>query len=192
MAKRPRYQRKSDALLHGNSDPWDIRCDMAVAPFDEKAREMEKKWGIDRLPGLVPVEMAERYGSALAKLNAAIAANSPEETAARAAVCIRGLDAMDRAATEAGAQPADPDVWEFDLDGWRVGIYRDGREWQAAQEARPDLALFNLREVAVALQAMRDSAGLLEAAKRIPGAQVTAVRKHNPHTGEIVDDEINF
>jgi hypothetical protein len=40
---------------------------------------MDKKWGVDRLVELVSPDMAERYGAAMAKLNAAIDARDPEQ-----------------------------------------------------------------------------------------------------------------
>jgi hypothetical protein len=70
--KRPTRQRKSDRMLHSGVTQEEIQCDYALAPFDHMAHSLDLKWGVDRLVELVSPDMAERYGSAMAKLNAAI------------------------------------------------------------------------------------------------------------------------
>ena len=75
MAKqvgRPKRQKKADRLLHSGQSQNQVMCDFALAPLDRLAIEMDRKWGIDVLPELVSVEMAQKYGSAMAKLNAAM------------------------------------------------------------------------------------------------------------------------
>lgn len=177
--KRPRRQRKGDRLMSPDARQDEIRCDYALAPFDRAARAMEEKWGIDRLPGLVPPEMAERYGSAIAKLNAAINASNPEDVAARAAVCIRGLDAMDKAATEAGHEPATGDFWEYDLDGFRFAVLHDKAEWQTAHEKRPDLQFYSRREVAMALKAYANTVPLEAVKRHFPGSEINSLPQSN-------------
>lgn len=199
MAKRPKFQRKADPLFFGGAKPREIACDYALAPFDRRAREMDRRWGVDRLPGLVPSDMAAKYGSALGKLNAAIDAQDVAEIQRRADVCIRGMVAMDKAATDAGHKPAEPQVIEYDLDGWIFGIMPDDRTWQTEQAARPDLRMYTMREVGLALKALEDSGGLFAAAKAIPGAEVVRI---GPHGGseetvekpepKVYDDDIPF
>lgn len=156
--KRPgaNRARKSDRLLCPGSNPDEIRCDYACAPFDRVAREMEIKWGIDRLPELVSPETAERFGSAMAKMNAAHDANDPAQTAHRVTVAIKGLNFMDAEAERMGAPKASTEVWQFDLNGWVVGIHRDVADWPAVRAAHPHLHdTFSLREAAVALRDLR-------------------------------------
>lgn len=131
--------------------------DYALAPMDRLALEMDRKWGIDMLPELVSVETAQRYGSAMAKLNAAIDANDPAETKTRAEVVMRGLKAMDAEAEASGASRASTEVWETELNGAKYGVMKDGRSWQTIQDQRPDMKLVTLREVAVALEAWSES-----------------------------------
>jgi hypothetical protein len=76
----------------------------ALAPLDRLATSLERKWGgVDRLASLVSPEMAAKFGSAQDKLNLAIRMNDPDEVAKRASVMVRGWQALDKAATEAGA-----------------------------------------------------------------------------------------
>ena len=189
--RKPRRQKKSDRLLHSGQTQSQIMSDYALAPFDRAAREMDAKWGIDTLVELVSAETAAKYGSAMAKLNAAIDEDDPAVVAARAQVCIRGMDAMDAEATAAGAQRASTDVWEVELDdGQRYGVMKDGRSWQAIKAQRPDLTLVTLREVACALEMWRGSvAGGFERSIKESfgkGSEVVAFRK------KATDDEIPF
>ena len=152
---------------------------------------MDAKWGIDVLVELVSAETAAKYGSAMAKLNAAIDEGDPAVVAARAQVCIRGMDAMDAEATAAGAQRASMDVWEVELDDGQIyGVMKDGRSWQAITAQRPDLTLATLREVACALEMWRGSvAGEFERSIKESfgkGSEVVAFRK------KATDDEIPF
>lgn len=192
MAKRPakpKRQKKSDRLLYSGISKEEMMSDMAVAPMDRLAEQMDTVWGIDRLPELVTPATAAKYGSAMAKLNAALAANDPAEVQLRAEVVMRGLHAMDAEAKQLGAQPASTEVWEVELDGETIGIMRDARGWKAIQAQRPELRLVTLREVAVALQAWSQT---------VPAAAEAAIKESFGDGAEVIgfkrskdlDDEI--
>lgn len=179
MAKKPtrqKRQKKSDRLLYSGISKEEMACDMAVAPMDRLAEHFDTIWGIDRLPELVSPETAAKYGSAMAKLNAALASNDPAEVQLRTEVVMRGLHAMDAEAKRLGAQPASTDVWEVELNGQIVGIMRDARAWKAIKAQRPDLRTVTLREVAVALEFYDQSVAgkATEAVKEAFGDQAEA------------------
>lgn len=182
MTVRPApARRRPDPLTSPADTPLEIAMDHAIAPFDRACREADRKWGIDRLPELVSTDLAARYGRAVAALNTALEAQDAAGVAATAQNCIKGLVALDQAAEAAGAPKADPQVWEYDLDGWRFGVLRDDREWPALKEQRPDLQFFTMREVAQALKAYRlDSAGMKALRDVIPEARVKAIRTKPP------------
>jgi len=187
--KRPTRQRKADRVLHSGVTQEEIRCDYAVAPFDHMAHAMDRKWGVDRLVELVPPEMAERYGAAMAKLNAAIDAADPEQVSLRAGVCMRGMAAMDQAATEAGAEPASQDVWLVQADGREFGLLRDARAWQSVQEKHPGVRLISEREMVLAIEMyQRSLAGqMVQAVKdSFPQADVIKIPNDN------LEDELPF
>jgi len=188
--EKPKRQKKSDRILHSGQTQNQIMTDYAVAPFDRKAEEMDEKWGIDRLVELVSAETAAKYGSAMAKFNDAIDAGDPSVTAARAQVCIRGMEAMDAEATAAGAERASMDVWEVEVAGELYGVMRDARSWQAIKAQRPEMTLVSLREVALALKYWRGSiAGEFERSVKESfgdGAEVVAITNRN------LEDEIPF
>jgi hypothetical protein len=155
--KRPTRQRKADRMIHAGISQEEIQCDYALGPFDRMAFDMDKKWGVDMLVELVSPETAQKYGSAMAKLNAAIDAQDPAMVAARAAVCMRGMQAMDAEATAAGKQPASDDVWILAFNGKQVGLLKNGRAWQRVQAAHPNLQLVTENDVILALEALEAS-----------------------------------
>lgn len=188
---KPVRKKKHDRLTHGDAEKNELRCDMAVAPFDGAARAMDEKWGIDRLPELVSPATAEKYGTALEMLNEAIKANDPARVAKVAAMCVRGMNAMDAEATASGAEPASAEVWEIEHQGHKIGIMQDGRNWAAIKKARPDLALYSLHEVAVALA--RLNIGVVSKIKEMaPGAEISEVRELPEAFWKRGGDEITF
>lgn len=183
---------KFDRLLNPGASATELRCDYAVAPFDRVALDMERLWGIDRLPELVGPVMAERFGRAMAHLNDCMNAEDAEATAAAAANCIKGLHAMDAEARRLGHVPVTPDVWFIEVDGKRVGLIRDVSEWPPVAAAHPGVTLYTMREVAIALEAHKNALPTIAAVKAsFPGAQIAAVRQRSD-TEEYLDDQIPF
>jgi hypothetical protein len=187
MAQRPTRQKKDDRILHKGATANEIKADLSLAPFDKAVREMDKRWGIDRLPELVSVESAAKWGKAMAGLNAAIDAQDPDKVKFWVEICLRGLTAMDAEAVSLGRPVSDPMIWEHEYEGQVYGIIEDGREWPAAYAKRPGIAIHTMREVAVALHEHRN--GLVNAVKlAFPGAEVKAVRR----APQDLEDEIDF
>jgi hypothetical protein len=83
-------------------DPFQDKAILgALRPYWRAEDKASQKWGgIVRLQALVLPELSAKYGAAKAKLESAIRSLDAEETARRASVCIRGLEALDKAATE--------------------------------------------------------------------------------------------
>ena len=186
---RPQRHQKGDRLMHSGIKPEEVACDFALGPFDTAARNMERRWGVNRMEGLVSPDTAARYGSAIGKLNAAIEANDPAEVAARASVCIRGMAAMDAEATAAGHQPITPQALEVEVDGKLCAILADGAQWPVYAALRPGVRIYSLREVANALEAYGQTVAAVKDA--FPGATVTAVRKRT-ELETALDDLIPF
>lgn len=184
---RPQRYSKGDRLMHSGAKPEEIACDFALGPFDTAARVVERRWGVNRLEGLVSPETAARYGSAVGKLNAAIETSNPEDVAARAGVCIRGMAAMEAEAVAAGHKYITPEAWEIEVDGKTCAVLRDDAAWPAYAEQRPGVRVYTLREVANALAAYGATVGAVKDA--FPGAQVKAVRSP---LAQMLDDEIPF
>ena len=84
------------------------RSQIAVEALDEIASQCERRWGVDRLPKLVPVDLAEKFYRQVEKLNDAISDEctggsmaNVEYEAGRMANAWRALSA----AAEAAGQP---------------------------------------------------------------------------------------
>lgn len=184
---RPQRHNKHDRLMHSGAKPEEIACDSALAPFDTAARAMERKWGVNRLEGLVSPETAARYGSALGKMNAAIEANDPAETAIRVGVCVRGMAALDAEATAAGHRPLPPAVQEIEVGGQLCVVLWDANQWPAYAALRPGVRTYSPREVGLALAAYGQTVAAVKDA--FPGAEVKAVRSP---LAQVLDDEIPF
>ena len=180
----PRHRIKTfDRLLAPGATPQEIAADYATKPFDLVARQMEARWGIDRLIELQDPAIAQKFGQRIAELNEALNAGNPEEAARISAICIANLRRMDELATAAGHQPMPPEVWEIDLDGERVTILRDGNLWPVLRAIRGDDAKFyTLREIAVALRDLKQGGWIDRIKANFPGAEMTAIRRREPET----------
>lgn len=193
---RPRRQRKGDRLLNPDARRAEIEVDHAVAPFDRAAEHYDKIWGIDRLPSLVTPELAARYGAAVGYLNECIRENDPAKTVAAVNNCLRGMEAMNAEAERLGAKPASGEYIEYELEPegaeppFRCGILFDGAEWQTAQDERPDLKFFTLREAAIALRTKMSTGPIAEIKQAFPGAQVVEHRRTPME--DLLNDTIPF
>lgn len=148
MAKRPTRSRRSDDRLlvpDGHEVRHQITIDMMLGPLDRLTAELDRKWGINRLPALLPTEppahvppeshdayrsIGRRYGEAVEALNVAIAENDPDGVQAGVERVSKALRVMDRQCDAAGVQPPSPLVWEIDLDGRRIAIVHDTADWE--------------------------------------------------------------
>jgi hypothetical protein len=174
---------------HGNAIADAIHH--ALLPLDRVASEMELKWGCDGLPSLVSPATAALFGSAKAKLDAAIQANDPQEVIRRAAVLVRGWGKMDAEAAEMGHKALSPDLWcHTTAGGMEVAVARSQAEAgkAARMESFKDVRIYSLDEIGRILD--HDSLKLVNAAKNVfPGAKIKEIRK----TGSPkLDDPIPF
>ena len=169
--KRPQRQKLGDRMLVKGAREAEVKIDYAVAPLTKLANELDKFWGYDVLPELVPPEMAEKFGGAVAKLNAAIEAQNVDEVVKWAGVCIRGSKAMHEAALASGAAPASDEAWLIEADGKQYALLKDSRAWQRFQDKHPKIEVVTERELILALQWYRKS--------RI-GEMMSEVKQHFP------------
>lgn len=152
-----------------------VHC--ALRPFERAESEACRKWGsVARLVSLVPADLAARYGSALDKLLGHVRRNEAKEASEKAAVCIRGLAALDKAADERDALPT----------GY-IGVSHNRRNYIIALErldlpaierlVGPDFIVVSLQELIEARAIVLDrQESALEAIKSATGGQVTAIR----------------
>jgi hypothetical protein len=185
-------RRKPDALTQrdGYTDPIAEGIHHSIKPLDRIAAEMEIKWGCDRLPGLVSPEMAAKFGSAKAKLDAAIENNAPSDVAKTTSVMMRGWAALDAEAVKGGHKPLEPQIWSQTTEaGFKFAVAQGNADAIKAIKTQQDLegvAVYSLDEIGRLLES--GSMDLVNTVKDSwPGATVTAVR---PHRGDDPNDEL--
>ena len=140
---------------------------------DAIARQIEGKWGVGRLRLLVGDALRIKFDAQKVKLDAAIATDEEAYVRAQAEGMRRAWLALDRAATEAGAEPLAPEVWECVLpaSGEVVSIVRT--EIEAHHVAR-ETEVWTLAEIAVLIERLGDD--LRQVKRAFPGSAVVEVR----------------
>ena len=150
---------------------------IAIEALDEVARQMELKWGIDRLPRLVAAfdpDLAARFWSQLEKLNAACETGYLEGQEREATRMRNAWMALDAAAEAAGADPISPRRIEGRFEDGRLLVVVDGREsaWKVANDDRAAV-VWSIEEICSVLFKFE----MVNDAKLIfPGARVEQAR----------------
>jgi hypothetical protein len=108
---------------------FNVTTQSIVDGVDHRCRELDRKWGIGRLRLLVDDDLRARFDLQRQHFNAAIISGDEEQIALHGLAMRRGWDALDAAATETGAEPLRPEVWECRLPcGEVVSIVRTETE----------------------------------------------------------------
>lgn len=155
---------------------------------DEIARQMEAKWGIGRLPALVPIDLATRFRSQARKFNQATQDYVCHEIRKHGEAMERAWAALDAAATSAGAQPLPHDVLEArGPDGSVVLIARTADEARKAAFDRKCTA-WSLDEIA---RAMNTFPELVKVKTVFPGAEVVSMRRDPFDPTDPLDDPLD-
>lgn len=146
----------------------------AMAQLDELAGAMEAKWGVDRLPRLVPADLASKFYSQADKLDAAIEVGSPADIEHHAGRMQNAWRALDAAAEAAGALPLSPRYLEARMpDGRLLVICGDLESHWAMAHANRAAVVWNMDEIARVLHQFE----LTNTAKTVfPGAEVVNTR----------------
>ena len=168
--------------------PSDYAIRAILDGVDEVAAQMERKWGAGRLRLLVSDFLRAKFDAQKDKLDAAIATDRETYIRAQADGMRRAWAMLDEAATEAGARPLSPEVWECVLpsSGEVVAIVRTEAE---AHHVCRECRVFTLGEIARLIDGLPEA--VLEAKRVFPGATVAAVNRKPPMDWE-KGDEIPF
>jgi hypothetical protein len=168
-----RKTKKPEAIQY--RDPYQDEAIVgALRPFWRAEEKAAQKWGgIVRLQSLVSPELSARYGSAYAKLQAAIKSFDSQETARVAGVCIRGLEALDKAASESH-ESFEPRAVYLSHHGREYVVAIDRLDVAAikAPEGVPVLSIQELLECRqIVLDRQEEALNAIQAA--FPGSQVS-------------------
>lgn len=148
----------------------------ALEPLDRVAVEMEGKWGVGRLQRIVTPEMAAKFASAREKLNEAIRDNDLGAVIAKAAVMIRGWQALDKAATEAGHKQYPDGVWSTKYRGTTYTVVLDRADVnKVAHDAQDKAHVVTLAELLLVWDEFQGKRVISETKAHFPGATVERV-----------------
>lgn len=165
-----------------DAEPNAMAIHHALKPLDKLARDMEAKWGIDRLPELVPPEMAAKFGGALGQLQVAMRTDDLTSVQRFVANVMKGWQAMDAAATAAGHQPTAPECWPVRIGEQRAWIVRDPGMRALINGEPQGSVTYTLDEVGRLLAlALGSGAATINGTKDLfPGATVREIRPTKP------------
>jgi len=164
----------------------------AIVDYDKVASEMERKWGVDRLPELVDAELRERFWETVHRLNVAIDENDPDEVRRHADAAARGWYALDRAASGAGALPPSGEGYDARIDETRVlRVCRTIEGACVAQREHPDVVAVSVEEIARIWKIWDERDILAQAKQAFPGAEILEARVQSNKKGD-PNDEIPF
>jgi len=160
----------------------------ALHKYDDVVSAIERKWGIDRLVWLVPVELRDRFEQQMDRLNAAIERQHDVEHEVE--VTLRGVAAIEKAAIDAGAKPLTGEYVEGRMpDGKVLAIVPTGYEVSKVQQENRDMRVYSVDEVGRIISAWQASELVDKVKQTFAGAMVEKVKTT---TETILNDEIPF
>ena len=148
----------------------------ATAALDRVAVDLERTWGVNRLPELVAPDLAAKFATAQEQCDEAIRSGDTAAAAGKATALARGWKALDAAARAAGHQPNDLGaVWTASVEGQAFAVCLHTADVGATTDRYPGHTAVALQELLRVLMARE--AAIYRKAKTIwPGAAITAAR----------------
>lgn len=144
-----------------------------VKAVDRIGREMEEKWGVGRLPTLVPIVWAERFRDQQRRFSAAVWAVEPVSARKQGEAMLRAYEKLDALAVASGAKYGPSEQWEFEGPDGLIVLVRDiSRVGQARLDGRA-AAVWSLDEIA---SVIRNHPILAKAKSEFAGAVVESIR----------------
>lgn len=164
-----------------------------IQTVDRHAKELNKRWGMNRLPHLVPIAEAERFVRAKRKWELAcwecagsLDPADLDRVRKQGESMMRGYDHLARLAIEAGHDFAPPQVWEFELeDGTPVILVRDRSELAQVDTGGRAAQVWSLDEIAAIIAKLPMMARAKEC---FPGAEIIQMRTDPLVIGKLNDD----
>jgi len=191
VAKKTRGKPKPNKVYYQPSQGAMRRMQDALHKYDAAVTEKERVWGVDRLVWLVGGDLRDRFEQQMDKLNAAI--DKCDGVEHEVDVTLRGVDALERAAIEAGHKPLTGDYIEGAMpDGRVIAITRNGYEAGKVKRENRDMVVYSVDEIAqIVANFESDRAGAIAAKVKdtFVGASVERVKTL---TEVELNDEIPF
>lgn len=107
-----------------------------IRTVDEHAGEMNRRWGFNRLPHIVPIEWTERFVTqkrkwewACFECTGSLVADDLARVRRHGEAMIRAYSKLEEIALASGKSPSPPGVWEFETqDGRPIVLVRSRAE----------------------------------------------------------------
>lgn len=165
-----------------------------IASVTEQANEMNRRWGFNRLPHIVGLDLMEKFKRQQAKWQKAcmecIGSHMPrdlDEVRKHGEAMIRAYAALEREALALGKHPAPPTQWEFALaDGTPIVLCRS-RADMGNVTREPLAQVWCLEEIGEIISRFPE---LVAAKDLFPAAEVIRLAP-GPEVTELVDDVLN-
>ncbi len=152
---------------------------------DQRGRELDQRWGIGRLPMLVPIEWAERFHAQHKLFNTAVWEFELPLVRQHGEAMLRAYDMLDQLACEAKGEPLPVDQWEFETPDGLVVLVRDIRDTGRVILGGRQAQIWSLDEIA---NVIRVHPVLAAAKLAFPGAVVESVRPSRTTLEELNDE----
>ncbi len=182
MVKKQTVKNMAESETGGKARhmPWAQTPGMYIAgqaeidELDIVARDMETRWGVDRLRLLVGVELREKFDRQRFLTNKAIWHGDLEDVKQQTKRMIAAWRALDRKATENGADALPAQVWEIGLpDGSVAALVRDNGDARLVLAEGRFVKVYTVAEIGRLIHALPTVMAIKETFK---GATVTASR----------------
>ena len=163
----------------------------AITEYDRVVSGYERRWGHERLPNIVDMELRDRFWKQMDKLNAAIEANNPIDVEHQVQVTIRAYAALEAKAKAMGERELTGVAWTATShDGKQVvAVVQDVYEIGNVKKQMPDALVYSVSEVANIVASWSEKSSIVDEVKNVfEGAFVSKVTTLN----EELDDEIPF
>lgn len=165
-----------------------------IATVTEHANIMNRRWGYNRLPHIVSIDLMERFKAQQFKWQNAcmecVASCLPadlDRVKKHGEAMIRAYDALDKQALALGHSPTPPGQWEFELaDGTPIVLVRSRSE-MGNVEREPKAQVWCLEEIGEIITRFPE---LVVSKDLFPEMEIIKLAPSN-ELREIVDDALN-
>jgi len=179
--KRPPGKIDRGVVVSGYTPiPWMATPGMYIAgraaldEADALEVDLELKWGRDRLRLLVDTALREKFDRQRYLTSQARWTGTLEDVKREAERMTKAWRALDKAATEAGAEVLDPAIWEVALqDGSVATIVREPQLLNRISAEGRKINAYTLEEIGMMISAFPD---LIDVKKHFPGAKITKTK----------------
>ena len=145
-----------------------------IDEVDLVARDMEARWGADRLRLMVDAELRAKFDSQRHKLDQAIWYGSLDDVRTEARRMIKAWKVLDAKATEMGRERLKPTVWEIPLpNGTVAALVRYNEDVKDVSADSRWVQIYTMDEIGRLIAGFPE---IVKAKEIWKGAEITAVR----------------